>query len=360
MPERDLPARAREHGEAGEHAEVVGAGGELEVAVGAQLAGQEEQHQTGEHHERQRPHQRARARACPASRRSHSPLLGRREQPGRPDHQHDHEDHERRQRHERRALVSGRRRTGPARGRDRRRPRPGGLSRPPSTAATNPMIRIGSKLFGPRNTDGATSTPASDPVIAASAQPSVSIRPTRTPSSRATSGENAAPRIRRPSRGVTEQRGEQRRDRDHHQHDERVVRARTAAWCRRRCSRAARTRPGTSGGSCPRSSPRSRRSACTGRASGSPRSAAARARPGGSARARRPRRARSRHASATAKPSDVGAARVDHRRGDERREHQHRALGEVDDPGRAPDQHERERDRGVDRAARDAVERVGR
>ena len=76
---------------------------------------------------------------------------------------------------------------------------PGGLSRPPSTAATKPLIRIGSKLLGPRNTDGATSTPASDPTIAANAQPSVSIRPTRTPSSRATSGANAAPRIRSPN-----------------------------------------------------------------------------------------------------------------------------------------------------------------
>ena len=37
LPERDLPARAREHGEAGEHAEVVAAVGELEVAVGAHL-----------------------------------------------------------------------------------------------------------------------------------------------------------------------------------------------------------------------------------------------------------------------------------------------------------------------------------
>src|SRR5215472_12963531 len=61
------------------------------------------------------------------------------------------------------------------------------------------MIRIGSKLLGPRNTDGATSTPASDPTIAASAQPRVSIRPTRTPSSRATSGANAAARMRSPA-----------------------------------------------------------------------------------------------------------------------------------------------------------------
>ena len=47
---------------------------------------------------------------------------------------------------------------------------------------------------------------------------------------------------------------------------------------------------------------------------------------------------------------------VDHRPGDERREHQHPGLGEVEDPRRAPDQHERQRDRGVDRAVGDAVE----
>ena len=76
---------------------------------------------------------------------------------------------------------------------------PGGLSSPPSTAATNPMISIGSKLFGPRKTDGATRTPASAPVIPARAHPSVSIRPTRTPSSRATSGANAAARILSPT-----------------------------------------------------------------------------------------------------------------------------------------------------------------
>src|SRR5947209_5767434 len=76
---------------------------------------------------------------------------------------------------------------------------PGGLSRPPSTAATNPPIRTGSKLFGPRNTAGATSTPAIAPTSAASAQPNVNIPPTRTPSNRATSGANADARIRRPS-----------------------------------------------------------------------------------------------------------------------------------------------------------------
>ena len=85
------------------------------------------------------------------------------------------QDGQRGQRHQCRALVArhvGQRET------EHHPPTtaPGGLSSPPSTAATNPMIRIGSKLFGPRNTDGATSIPASAPIIAASAQPSVSIR----------------------------------------------------------------------------------------------------------------------------------------------------------------------------------------
>ena len=39
------------------------------------------------------------------------------------------------------------------------------------------------------------------------------------------------------------------------------------------------------------------------------------------------------------------------------REHRHLALGEVDDPGRAVDQHERQRQRAVDRAVGDAVDR---
>ena len=69
---------------------------------------------------------------------------------------------------------------------------------------------------------------------------------------------------------------------------------------------------------------------------------------------------RAEHAARTparpAKPSQYGAPRVDHRPGDERREHQHPALGEVDDPRGAPDQHQRQRDRGVDRAVGDAVE----
>src|SRR6202012_2141651 len=46
---------------------------------------------------------------------------------------------------------------------------PGGLSRPPRTAATKPLMRIGSKLLGPRNTEGETRSPASVPATAASA-----------------------------------------------------------------------------------------------------------------------------------------------------------------------------------------------
>ena len=60
-------------------------------------------------------------------------------------------------------------------------------------------MRIGSKLLGPRNTEGATSTPASAPATAASAQPTVNMRATRTPSMRATSGANAEARICNPS-----------------------------------------------------------------------------------------------------------------------------------------------------------------
>ena len=53
----------------------------------------------------------------------------------------------------------------------------------------------------------------------------------------------------------------------------------------------------------------------------------------------------------------------DQRPGDVGREHRHLALGEVDHPGRAVDQDERERERGVDRARReprdDLLEEVG-
>ncbi len=54
-------------------------------------------------------------------------------------------------------------------------------------------------LLGYRNVDGETSTPASAPNSPASAQPSVSTRPIRTPSSRATAGLNAVARSRRPT-----------------------------------------------------------------------------------------------------------------------------------------------------------------
>ena len=53
----------------------------------------------------------------------------------------------------------------------------------------------------------------------------------------------------------------------------------------------------------------------------------------------------------------VGAARVDHARSDERGDHEHRALGEVDDPRRPPDEHQRERDDRVHGSGGDPVQR---
>ena len=47
---------------------------------------------------------------------------------------------------------------------------------------------------------------------------------------------------------------------------------------------------------------------------------------------------------------------VDEHQGDVRRDHGHRRLGEVDDPGRAPDQHQGEREGGVDHAQREPTE----
>ena len=76
---------------------------------------------------------------------------------------------------------------------------PAGLSRPPSTAATKPNTTTESMYAGCTRPPPAISRPASEPTTEASAQPSVSIRPTRTPSSRDTSWLNAAARIRRPT-----------------------------------------------------------------------------------------------------------------------------------------------------------------
>ena len=56
-----------------------------------------------------------------------------------------------------------------------------------------------SMLFGYRNVDGETSTPASAPSRPASAQPTVSTRATRMPDSRAIVALNAAARIRSPA-----------------------------------------------------------------------------------------------------------------------------------------------------------------
>src|SRR5580704_103337 len=76
---------------------------------------------------------------------------------------------------------------------------PVGLSRPPITAAVKPNTKIESMLFGYRNVDGETSTPASAPSSPASAQPTVSTRATLMPDSRATVALNAAARIRSPA-----------------------------------------------------------------------------------------------------------------------------------------------------------------
>ena len=54
-------------------------------------------------------------------------------------------------------------------------------------------------LFGYRNVDGETSTPASAPSRPASAQPTVSTRATRMPDSRAIVALNAAARMRSPA-----------------------------------------------------------------------------------------------------------------------------------------------------------------
>ena len=55
----------------------------------------------------------------------------------------------------------------------------------------------------------------------------------------------------------------------------------------------------------------------------------------------------------------VGVARVDDDECDVGGEHCHRGLGEVDDARRAPNEHEGEREGGVDHAARHAVEEDG-
>src|SRR5580700_12081510 len=54
-------------------------------------------------------------------------------------------------------------------------------------------------LFGYRNVEGETSTPASAPSTPASAQPTVSTLATRIPDSRAIVALNAAARMRRPA-----------------------------------------------------------------------------------------------------------------------------------------------------------------
>ena len=73
------------------------------------------------------------------------------------------------------------------------------LSSPPSTAAVKANTRKMSKLFGASVADGAMRTPATAPTTPAIAQPSPSMRPTRTPESRATSGLKAEARMASPT-----------------------------------------------------------------------------------------------------------------------------------------------------------------
>src|SRR5581483_6366285 len=74
---------------------------------------------------------------------------------------------------------------------------PSGESMPPSTAAAKAYRSTVCIMFGSRKSDGAASTPATAPRAAASPQPTASIAPTRTPTSRASTGLTAA--ARRPS-----------------------------------------------------------------------------------------------------------------------------------------------------------------
>ena len=55
-------------------------------------------------------------------------------------------------------------------------------------------------MLGSRNTTGAISMPATEPIAAAMPQPSAVIQPTRMPASRADSGLAAAARIASPMR----------------------------------------------------------------------------------------------------------------------------------------------------------------
>ncbi len=77
---------------------------------------------------------------------------------------------------------------------------PSALSKPPRVAAakaytSTPPIRLTS-----RNSRGATRMPAIAPTVAASPHPSISMRPTRMPTSRLDTGSSAAARIASPSR----------------------------------------------------------------------------------------------------------------------------------------------------------------
>jgi hypothetical protein len=69
---------------------------------------------------------------------------------------------------------------------------------PPSKAPAKAYSKIPAIMFGSRKTTGATMHPATDPIAAASPQPSASIQPTRTPTNRDDTGLSAAARMARP------------------------------------------------------------------------------------------------------------------------------------------------------------------
>ena len=139
--------------------------------------------------------------------------------------------------------------------------------------------------------------------------PAVNMRPTRTPSSRDTSGANAAARIRRPRRCAEQQRRSATISDGHDEHDEQVVgREQRRAWPPIRSpsiENARRERCGLPPQIIPASACEQHEQA---ERDDRPRSAAARPRPGGSPRARPRRRARSPRQQRGDEAEPVGAA----------------------------------------------------
>src|SRR6266511_4165244 len=193
---------------------------------------------------------------------------------------------------------------------------PSGESNPPSAAPANaytstPPIRLTS-----RNSRGATSTPASAPSNAARPQPSISMRPTRMPTRRLESGFSAAARIARPS----------------------LVRWNSSPSSATTASSTAMIPSDSIESSTPPS-----RATPLGKMDGKPRLVNPQIQPAAAlTRMNRPR--------VTITRVSVQAPR------DEGGEHRHLALGEVHDAGRAEDQHQRQRQRAVDRPVGDPVD----